>query len=297
MGSAGRMHVPPEGAATAPRSAILRLPGLGGLRFLHATRDDRERPVPARPPHAHDLWHCVAYTAGIGSCVVDAAVVAVRAPFLVLISPGQQHNFSRQAGDSTVYSEVTFAAERPGSVPDWSRLLGLWTGQDCPLPACGACAPECAADVAAVAGRMVAAISDGHLQLPVLLQGLLAELLFTVFRHRIADAERAQPRDPVELARAFIERHAEDPIDLPAVARAAGLSAKHLGRAFAARFGDPPMRFRRRVLMRRAGLLLRTSDQPVERIAERLGFNDWRYFSRAFRAEHGLPPGRFRRGR
>lgn len=292
----GRMRIPGDGAATHPRSAVLRIPGLGGLRLLHATRDDGDRPVSARQPHAHALWHCVAYTAGRGSCVVADASVPVAAPYLVLTAPGVLHSFSRLAGEDAVYSEVTFAPERPGSALDWPQLLRRWTGEACPVPAHGPCSAACAADVAAVAGRMAAVIDDGHPHVAALLQGLLAELLFDLFRHLVADVERAAPPDPVETARVFIERHAEDPIDLPAVACAAGLSAKHLGRAFAERFGDPPMRFRRRVLMRRAAVLLRTGDQPVERIAERLGFADWRYFTRAFRAEHGMPPGRYRRG-
>ena len=296
MGIPGRLFVPPESASTAPQCAIVRLPGLGGLRLLHATRDDRTAPWPQRQPHAHDLWHCVVYTTGSGSCVIGETVVPVRAPFLVLTSPGLGHTFGRLVGDNTVYSEVTFTTERLSSIPDWSQLLSLWTGVDCQVQSHGSCSVACTADVAALAGRMAAAINDGHPYLAVLLQGLLGELLFTIFRHQVADADRQTPHDPVEAARAFIERHAEDAIDLGAVARAVGLSAKHLGRAFAARFGDPPMRFRRRVLMRRAGVLLRTGDQPVERIAERLGFSDWRYFSRAFRAEHGLPPGRYRRG-
>lgn len=292
----GRMHIPGEGAATAPRSAILRIPGLGGLRLLHATRDDHDRPIAARQPHAHALWHCVAYTTGSGSCVVGGETVAIRAPHVVLTSPGMLHSFSRLPGEDAVYSEVTFAPERPGSAPDWPALLSRWTGMPCPVPTQAPCPAGCAADVAAIAGRMSAVIADGHPHAAVLLQGLLAELLLALVRHLVADAERAAPPDPLEEARAFIERHAEDPIDLPAVARAAGLSAKHLGRAFATRFGDPPMRFRRRVLLRRAAVLLRTGDQPVERIAERLGFADWRYFSRAFRAEHGVPPARYRRG-
>ena len=80
------------------------------------------------------------------------------------------------------------------------------------------------------------------------------------------------------------------------VAKAASLSAKHLGRAFAARYGQPPMRYRRSVLMRRAAVLLRTSDAPIERLANQLGYDDWRYFSRCFAAMHGISPAAYRRG-
>lgn len=295
-GSAHRLIMPAPGDAAAPACAVLRVPGIGGLRLLHATRGDREPPQPGRQPHRHDLWHCVAYAAGAGSCSLDGAVVPVRAPFLVLTSPGQPHSFSRLPGEDAVYHEMTFAPERPGAVPAWPALLAAWTGTDCPLPASAPCSAACADDVGSLAGRVAAVVEAGHPQAAVLLQGLLAELLFTLFRHLVADAERAAPADAMETARRFIERHAEEAIDLAAVARAAGLSAKHLGRAFAARYGQPPMRWRRNELMRRAAVLLRTSDAPVEAIAARLGFADWRHFSRCFRAAHGRPPASYRRG-
>lgn len=288
--------MPAPGDAACDGCAVLRIPGVGGLRLLHATRGDRAPPVPARSEHRHDLWHCVAYTAGRGSCCLDGAVVPVLAPFLVLTSPGQGHSFSRLSGEDAVYHEVTFSPARPGAAPDWPALLAAWTGLECRLAPHGPCSPACADEVAAIAGRMAAVVSAAHPHTAVLLQLELSALLAALVRHLVADAERAAPSDPVELARRFIEAHAEDPIDLAGVAAAAGLSAKHLGRAFAERLGEPPMRFRRSVLMRRAAVLLRTSDAPVGQIAARLGFDDWRHFSRCFRAAHGRPPAAYRRG-
>lgn len=293
-GTPGRIVLPrPEDAAAD--SAVLRIPGIGGLRLLHCTHADRDPPVAARAPHRHDLWHCVAYAEGSGTCIHDGAVVPVAAPTLVLTSPGRLHSFARLPGEDAAYHEITFAAVRPGASAGWDALLSAWTGTACAPPGIAPCTAACAADVGAIAARMGAIVGAQRPHAPVLLQGLLAELLLAVFRHAVAEAERPAPVDGVEAARRFVEAHAEDPIDLGAVARAAGLSAKHLGRAFAARFGLPPMRYRRAVLMRRAAVLLRTSDEPVERVAARLGYDDWRYFSRCFAAEHGVPPGTYRR--
>ena len=291
-----RPAMPEPAQQRAPDCAILRVPGLGGLHLLHATRDDRASGTAQRSEHRHDIWHCVAYAAGRGTCLLDGAEVQVRSPWIVLTSPGQPHCFSRLPGEDAIYHEVTFAPDRPGAIASWSALLRGWTGVPCELPSHGPCPVACADDIGAIASRIAAVVRDGRAEGPALLQGLLAETLLTVFRHLVADAERSAPDDPLETARRFIEAHAEDPIDLDAVARAAELSAKHLGRAFAARYGDPPMRYRRRLLMRRAAVLLRTSDAPVERLAAGLGFDDWRYFSRCFRAEHGVPPAAYRRG-
>lgn len=286
-----------DGGSAAAGCAVLRIPRVGGLRLLHATRDQGPQPWTDRSPHRHELWHAVAYTSGAGSCLLGDEVVAVSAPFLVLTSPGQLHSFASLPGETAIYSEITFVADpSTRSLPGWPGLLAGWTGEECALPSATACAAACADDVASIAGRMATVIHGGHPQAGVLLQGLLSELLFSIFRHLVAERERQLPHDPIEQARRFIEAHAEDPIDLGVVAKAAGLSAKHLGRAFATRFGDPPMRYRQRVLMRRAAVLLRTSDAPVERLAAGLGFDDWRYFSRCFRAEHGVPPAAYRRG-
>lgn len=285
----------PEPAADGAGGAILRVPGIGGLRLLHCTHGDHAAPVPARAAHRHDLWHCVAYAAGRGSCIHAGQTVPIEGPTLVLTSPGEAHSFSRLAGEDAVYHEVTFAPERPGAAIAWPGLLGAWTGAACAPPGLAPCSAACAADVGALAVRMAGTIRSAPPHAALLLQGLLAELLLAVFRHAVAGAEPAAADDPLEAARRFIEAHAEDAIDLDAVARAAGLSAKHLGRAFAARYGHPPMRYRRGVLMRRAAVLLRTGDEPVQGVAARLGYGDWRYFSRCFAAEHGVPPAAYRR--
>lgn len=295
-GLQGRTFLPEPGQSTAADCAILRLPGIGGLRLLHCTHGDAAGPVPGRIPHRHDLWHCVVYMSGTGSCFHDGQEIGIEGPTLILTAPGELHSFSRLTGEDTVYHEVTFAPERPGALHNWSGLLQAWTGAVCAVAGHGPCSAACAADIGAIAARMASVIQSAPPQAAILLQGLLAELLLAVFRHSVTESAPAAPDDPIETARRFVEAHAEDAIDLGSVARAAGLSAKHLGRAFAARFGQPPMRYRRSVLMRRAAVLLRTSDDPVERVAARLGYDDWRYFSRCFAAEHGVPPAVFRRG-
>ena len=297
MAKRGTCAIADGPVAVAPDCAVLRVPGIGGLRILHATRDSDTPASNQRSTHHHALWHVVAYTTGTGTCLIGQEVVAVQAPYLVLTSPGLPHNFTGLPGETAVYSEVTFSAETVRSLPDWSGLLKRWTGEACSVSSHGSCSAACADDVAALAGRMATMIRSGHPQAAILLQGMLSELLFLIFRHLVAESERVLPIDPVAVARRFIEAHAEDPIDLGSIARAAKLSPKHLGRAFAKRMGEPPMRYRRRVLMGRAAVLLRTSNLSIERLAAQLGFPDWRHFSRLFRAEHNISPARYRRGK
>ena len=287
-----RLTMPPPDQVT-PRGAILEIPGVGQLRLLHATRSDHQPSHGLRQEHRHVLWHAVVYIQGTGTCLVDGAVVAVRAPFLVLTSPDQPHSFGRLPAEDTVYSELTFAPQSPGSAaPDWSGLLSIWSGEACLVPAHGALDAGGADILHALATRAVR--DSSHPASGVLMQVVLVRLLAAIHRLLVIDRLRTIPADPLAEAKRFIERHAEDPIDLAAVARIAGCSPKHLGRAFAARFGQPPMRYRTQVLMTRAAVLLRTSDAPVAEVASHLGYGDWRFFSRCFARQHGTSPGQWR---
>ena len=288
-----RLTMPPPRQATPP-GAILTIPGVGRLRLLHATRSDRVPGHGNRQEHHHVLWHAVVYVQGSGTCLVDGAEVVVRAPFLVLTSPDQPHSFGRLPGEDTVYSELTFAPERASvGAPDWSGLLSAWSGTPCSVPAHGPLSAAGADTLHELATRAVRDCS--HPSGGVLLQVVLVELLAVLHRLLVIDRLRPEADDPLAEAKRFIERHAEDPIDLAAVARIAGCSPKHLGRAFATRFGLPPMRYRTQVLMARAAVLLRTSDAPVAEVAARLGYADWRFFSRCFARQHGASPAHWRR--
>lgn len=66
-------------------------------------------------------------------------------------------------------------------------------------------------------------------------------------------------------------------------------------KAFRARFGQPPARYRRRILMERAAELLRRTPLTNEQIAEQFGCSDAFHFSKLFKAIHGHSPTAHRR--
>ena len=74
-----------------------------------------------------------------------------------------------------------------------------------------------------------------------------------------------------------------------------GLSASTLNRAFRRAVGLPPLAYHRRLRMRRAADLLRTTDLSVTDIADRTGFDDANYFARQFRRVMGSSPSAYRR--
>jgi transcriptional regulator GlxA family with amidase domain len=105
----------------------------------------------------------------------------------------------------------------------------------------------------------------------------------------------AQPSsDPIRVA---IESVHADPgarHGITELARAAGLSTRHLQRRFTAELGTPPAAYVERVRIEAARRALAEGDDPVEAIARRYGFGTAETLRRAFHRHVGVPPSDYR---
>jgi AraC-like DNA-binding protein len=72
------------------------------------------------------------------------------------------------------------------------------------------------------------------------------------------------------------------------------LSRFHLDRIVASVAGEPPSRFRRRVLLERAAYRLVTTDRTILDVAVEAGYSSHEAFTRAFTRAYGVGPGRWR---
>jgi AraC-like DNA-binding protein len=75
------------------------------------------------------------------------------------------------------------------------------------------------------------------------------------------------------------------------------LSRFHLDRIVASVAGEPPRRFRRRILLERAAYRLLTTDRTVLDIAVEAGYGSHEAFTRAFAKAYGAGPAQWRRSR
>jgi len=82
---------------------------------------------------------------------------------------------------------------------------------------------------------------------------------------------------------------------LAELARAAGTSRSVLAERFQQLVGVSPMQYLTQWRMVMAANLLRSSNTPLSRVAEEVGYQNDTSFSRAFRREYGLPPAAWRR--
>lgn len=271
------------------------------LALAHATWQDHHHGRVAaieRRPHAHDVYHIVTYVSGRGTFVAPEGPVAVAAPYLVLTAPGQLHCFTGGPGEDAVYSELTFVGREAGGEVlrrPWSRLLSGIFGGSCAIPVHGPVSEALVlgldrgiADLTAL-GHAGHAQAEGHARVAIL------QALTLVWQHLAAPVGEAV--DAVTRARAILDERLEDPPSLTDLAAAVGLTPKALIRGFAARYGDPPGRYRQRALMQRASELLKSTNFTIGELADRLGFPDPRYFIRCFKKATGVTPLRYRRMR
>jgi AraC family transcriptional regulator of adaptative response / DNA-3-methyladenine glycosylase II len=136
------------------------------------------------------------------------------------------------------------------------------------------------------------------------------------FHRRAADAERAgyracfrcrpelapgqAPVDAVKrlvrVAKARIDGGALDGRSVEDLARALGVTSRHLRRAMVARTGLSPVAYAQARRLARARRLLRTTRRPLAEIAFEAGFSSVRRFNALFRSRYGAPPSTLRHG-
>ncbi len=104
-------------------------------------------------------------------------------------------------------------------------------------------------------------------------------------------------REVAELTEAYIREHFREEIDFGSLALSFGFSAAYLSRVFTKYKQEPPSRYLTSLRIREARHLLETTDEPIARVGELVGYPDQFYFSRTFRRETGENPSAYRKGK
>jgi AraC-like DNA-binding protein len=95
-------------------------------------------------------------------------------------------------------------------------------------------------------------------------------------------------------AKDVIDGRYAEPLDVPALARAAHLSPAHFSREFRRVFGETPHQYLLTRRMERAAALLRTTDRSVLDICLTVGLSSVGSFTTSFRRTYGLSPTEYR---
>ena len=128
-----------------------------------------------------------------------------------------------------------------------------------------------------------------------LLRGLVAHLL-NATGDVPAVSEPVIAADDPRLDRVldFIEAHLQDRVSLEDLASVAAMSPFHFARSFKGATGRSPHQYVIARRIERAKLLLRSTSDPIDVIAARVGWQNKSHFSAAFRKAVGATPGEFR---
>lgn len=103
-----------------------------------------------------------------------------------------------------------------------------------------------------------------------------------------------QATELADAIRSTLRTRLARPHSLDGLARSVGLGPRQLLRLYRAQTRTTPMSDLRRMRCEAAASLLASTDWPLERIAQEVGFCDAFHLSKVFRARFGMPPGRMR---
>ena len=96
-------------------------------------------------------------------------------------------------------------------------------------------------------------------------------------------------------ARDVADRNYAEPLDLDALAGAAGVSKYHFLRCFAAEYGETPMQYVARRRIERATDLLRATNLTVTEVCTLVGYTSLGSFSTKFAELVGMSPSAYQR--
>jgi AraC-like DNA-binding protein len=104
----------------------------------------------------------------------------------------------------------------------------------------------------------------------------------------------APPARHLLRARDLADARYAEPIGVPEMAAAAGLSKAHFSREFRRAFGESPYSYLLTRRLERAAVLLRSTDRTIPDICLSVGLTSLGSFTTSFTRTFGLPPAAYR---
>jgi AraC-like DNA-binding protein len=269
--------------------------------FVHAAID-QDRPIGdirTFHEHTHDLYHIVLYTHSSGFYLKCGSKYSAEPGTLVIISPGEPHDFV-SLRRSSVYSEITFSfGTRTGKVLTLplEGVLNSYTGVTGQLRS-EPCLPKTTTQELLI---IMIQIMD-YLQSPSPMSDFyahraLANLFDTIVSHCYGEAipgtVLAQD-NPILQVKQYIDEHYAEAITAEDLALMSHCSKGHLFRTFKKAFRMSPLAYQQDLRFDAAQRLLRFTSLRCYEIAQRVGYANIYYFHRQFRKRTGVTPRQYR---
>jgi transcriptional regulator GlxA family with amidase domain len=107
-------------------------------------------------------------------------------------------------------------------------------------------------------------------------------------------AAQSAEREPLRELMSWVVEHPDAALDVPSLAKRAGMSVRHFARSFRAETGTSPAAYVERVRVETARRLLETSARSIEEVARAAGFGTPEALRRAFARRLSLSPREYR---
>jgi AraC-like DNA-binding protein/mannose-6-phosphate isomerase-like protein (cupin superfamily) len=267
------------------------------VHVLHVTFRNYHPPrrLPLKP-HVHDVYHVVLVSEGSGTFIVDNKPRFCERGDVVLTSPKEWHSFAYD-GERLEYCEVTFEfRNRRGEVLTlpFHEVLTAWSGRDCPMMQVATTNPELHRTIMSEIEAMARAGFHQERDYLLKLSAGLSRIFLALYTHLHSNPKPAQT-DPMQRVHEYVHRHFSEQFTLEQLAEIGGVTPNYLSRRFKTLYGATPITYQHRLRAQAAADLLKTTEHPIKRIAEMVGFRDVYFFSRMFRKVRGVPPAKYRR--
>ena len=112
---------------------------------------------------------------------------------------------------------------------------------------------------------------------------------------KLAAEEKGNPGESaVAAVTDYIHRHLHEQIQIPKLAEQVYLNEQYLARLFKKSMGLSILEYVTQERLKLARELLRSTDYPINRVADSVGYDNYSYFARLFKRETGMTPQEFR---
>lgn len=124
----------------------------------------------------------------------------------------------------------------------------------------------------------------------------LENLIERHFANQSEQLEKEKSNDVVWEIQSYIRENIESDLSLEALASVVHLNASYLSRYFKESTGENLSGYVTRCKMEKAAYLLENSDQKINEIMLRLGYQKSQHFAKIFREEYGVSPKDYKKG-
>ncbi len=256
----------------------------------------------AKDFHDHDFTEIGIVTSGEAQHLVNGKSHPVKKGDILLLPPDTIHTYDH-AGTLELYN-IIYCTERISipifegtELPLFRRFFSTESGQHHPFFPVVSLEEDELNGVIAQVRRLQDEIQNRQPGWQLASYALFLELITLLVRHSARRNPERYAQFQISEAISCINRNYARKITLEELAGITRMSVRNFTRHFREYTGCSPAGYLQELRLRRAAMLLETTNAGVTEIALRCGFCDGNYFCRLFREKRGITPRRYRLSR